>query len=198
MPIQKIKTLCLVTGLLAGSVAGTTVMAAEGDPNQTCSSAASLFKDGDVDGALEEARWCVTQLEQIKQKEVAAFFKDSINGYQGGELNQQQAMGMSMVERSYTKGGSQINVSLSAGASGATNNAFAALASFGMQMGGPGNKIRIQKRSAMVTNENGKVSVTVTLKSGGMLTFESNSLSSDAVVAFAKKFPVANLDNSRN
>jgi hypothetical protein len=40
---------------------------AKNDPGITCESAASLFKESDLEGALEEARWCVTQLEQLKQ-----------------------------------------------------------------------------------------------------------------------------------
>ena len=197
MSNEKLKVLCISTSVLIGSIFSMGVFADDG-PSETCASAASLIEEGDVDGALEEARWCVTQLEQIKQKEVAAFFKDNIDGYVGGELNQQQAMGVTVVERGYTKDGAMINVSLTGGASQAASNAFSALASMGMQMGSVGTKVRIQKRSGVINDEDGSNQVIVTLKSGGLLTFSSSDISSDSIVAFAKKFPVADLDDSRN
>ena len=169
---------------------------AEDSPADTCSSAASLFKEGDIEGALEEAQWCVTQLEQLKQGQTSTFFKDEINGFKGGKLNQQQTMGISMTERSYSKDGKVIQVSLSGGSSSTANNAFAAIASFGMQAA-QGKKVRIQRRTAVVNDDGGNVNIIVTLKSGGMLTFDTSDLTSDEAVAFVKAFPVADLDDSR-
>jgi hypothetical protein len=189
----KLKTLILGITL---NLATASFVFAEDTPADTCASAASLFKEGDIEGALEEARWCVTQLEQLKQGKVSSFFKDEINGFKGGKLDQQQAMGISMIERNYSKDGKVIKVSLSGGASGAASNAFAALASFGMQSSN-GKKVRIQRRTAMISDDGGNVQVVVTLKSGGMLTFESNDLNSSDATAFAKAFPIADLDDSR-
>jgi len=194
--IQPFKSLILFSGLIF-SLALAPHSYAEEDPSESCSSAAELFKEGDVEGALEEARWCVTQLEQLKQNQTATFFEDEILGYKGGELSSQQVMGMSIVERSYDKNGNYIEVTLTGGTSGGANNAFAAIASFGMQSA-QGQKVRIQKRTAMVTNDGGTVQIMITLKSGGMLNFESSNVSSDEVVEFAKAFPVAALDDSRS
>ena len=194
--IQTFKSTILFMGLVSGLALSPNTYAEE-DPSESCSTAAELFKDGDVEGALEEARWCVTQLEQLKQNQTSTFFTDEILGYKGGELSSQQAMGMSVVERSYDKGGKYIEVSLTGGTSGGANNAFAAIASFGMQSA-QGQKVRIQKRTAVVSNDDGTVQVMITLKSGGMLNFESSNVSSDEVVEFAKAFPVAELDDSRS
>ncbi len=172
--------------------------ASDDDPQATCKSAAELFKEGDIDGALEEARWCVTQLEQMKQKQVSTFFKDSIHGYKGGKINQQQVMGMSMVERAYSQDGNIIKVILTGGNSQAAGNALSALTSFGLKMGVTGKRVRIQKRSATINDEGKMIKLIVTLKNGGVLNFESNDISSEDIIAFAKKFPVADLDNSRN
>jgi hypothetical protein len=194
--MQKIKFITLV---IASSLLFTSphALSSEEDPSQTCKSAAELFAEGDIDGALEEARWCVTQLEQLKQNQTASFFKDEIYGFKAGKVQQEQAMGFSVINCTYSKKGSVIEVSLSGGSSEVANNAFAALAQFGMQSSGAGKKVRIQKRTAMVSNDDG-AQVVVTLKSGGMLTFESNDTSVDEVLAFAKKIPVADLDNARN
>ena len=168
---------------------------AEDDPSATCSSAASLFEEGDIEGALEEARWCVTQLEQLKQGEISTFFGDEINGFKGGKLEQQEAMGFSMVERRYSKDGKIISVSLSGGTSGVANNAFSALASLGMSASG-GKKVRIQRRTASLNTDAGNNQLGVTMKSGGLLNFESRDLSAEEVIAFAKEFPVADLDDA--
>jgi hypothetical protein len=168
---------------------------AEDDPSDTCTTAASLFKEGDIEGALEEARWCVTQLEQLKQGEISTFFEDDINGFKGGKLEQQEAMGFSIVERSYSKDGKIISVSLSGGTSGAASNAFSALASFGMSAGG-GKKVRIQRRTASLNTDEGNNQLAVTMKSGGLLNFESRDVSAEEIIAFAKVFPVADLDDA--
>jgi len=192
MQSRHVSAWVLASFIAVSSAAGTAV-AADDDPVAACAEAVSLYKDDDVEGALEEARWCVSQLEQIRQNSVASFFRDEIAGYQGGELSNQQAMGISMIERSYTNGDQQIDVSLTGGAS--ANNAFAALAQMGMSSG-MGQKVRIQKRTGTLTDENGTVTVMVSLKSGGMLQFESYSASSDEVVEFANAFPVADLDDA--
>ncbi len=194
--MENLNFFCLTVGV-AVSFTGIPAVA-EDDPSAICSSAASLAKEGDIAGALEEARWCVTQLEQLMQQQVSSFFLDEVNGYTAGKIKKEQVMGMTLIERNYTKDNNAIFVALTGGGSSGPANAFSALTLMGMQMGGMGQKIRIQKRSATVIDENNSVKVVVTLKSGGILTFESQGASSDAVVAFAKKFPVAKLDDARN
>lgn len=182
--------------LLASTLFVSSVYAQSDEIKESCSSVVALFNDGDIDGALEEARWCVTQLEQLKQGQTSSYFKDEIDGYKGGKLDVQQAMGMSMIERRYTKGNNSVQVSLSGGVSNIAANALEAFASFGMSAT-PGKKIRIQRRTATLNNQSDTPQLLVTLKSGGILTFESSQLSEDALVAFAKSFPIAELDDSR-
>lgn len=193
---KKSKTIIISSSILL-SLSALNQAYAQEDPTETCASAVKLFKDGDIEGALEEARWCVTQLEQLKQGQTATFFKDEILGYTGGKLDSQQTMGMSIMERSYSKDNSTISVSMSGGAAGnAMNNIFGTIASMGLQ-GAAGKKVRIQRRSAVVSEENGTANIIITLKSGGILTISSSNVSSDEVLAFAKAFPVAELDDSR-
>jgi len=168
---------------------------AEDDPATLCKQAAKLFEEGDLEGALEEAKWCVTQLEQLKQSQTAKYFKDKILGYTGGEISQQSAMGFTMIERSYASANKTIKVALTGGNSGGALSAFSALAQFGLQGSGT-SKVRIQKRSAVVTNENGHLTMMITLKSGAMLGLESDEATKDELVEFAKAFPVKELDNS--
>jgi hypothetical protein len=184
------------TLLIASTLFVSSVHAQNNEIKESCSNVVALFNDGDIDGALEEARWCVTQLEQLKQGQTSSYFKDEIDGYKGGKLDVQQAMGMSMIERRYTKGNDSVQVSLSGGVSNIAASALEAFASFGVNAT-PGKKIRIQRRTATLNNQSDSPQLLVTLKSGGILTFESSQLSEDALVAFAKSFPIAELDDSR-
>lgn len=168
---------------------------AEDSPEKICKSAAELYSDGDLEGALEEAKWCVTLMEQEKQAATNQYFKDEINGFVGGKLEQQNAMGFMMTNRPYEKDDLLIDVSLNTGSAGGALQAFSAIAQFGMQAGA-GKKMRIQRRTAMASNDGGNATVTVTLKSGGMLQFESRDVDLDTLVAFAKAFPIADLDDA--
>ena len=163
MVTAKIKLLCFAMGV-AISVAVIPVYA-DDNPITTCSTAADLAKEGDIAGALEEARWCVTLLEQMMQDAVSSFFPEEVDGYTAGEIAKEQVMGMSMIDCDYTKDGKVISVSLTSGGSGGADNPLSAIAKMGMQMGGIGQKIRIQKRSAVIINENNSTQVIVTLKS---------------------------------
>jgi len=194
MFIGKLNMFCLTIGIAVATIPAI----AEDNPSVICSNAANLAKEGDVAGALEEARWCVTQLEQLIQEQVSSSFPDKINGYTAGEIKKEQIMDMAIIECNYSKDDNVISVSLAGSVSSGSANAFSAIAMMGMQMGGMSQKIRIQKRSAVIIDENNSIQVVVTLKNGGILTFESRGTSSDTVVAFAKKFPVAKLDDSRN
>lgn len=170
---------------------------AEDSPEKVCKNAGELYDDGDLEGALEEARWCVTLMEQEQQAATGLHFKDSILGYTGEELEQQNTMGFLLISRNYHKDGQYIEVQLNAGNAGGALQAFSALAQFGIQ-NGAGKKMRIQKRTAMASSENGSSNVTVTLRSGGMLTFESRDVDLDTLTAFAKAFPIAELDDSKS
>jgi hypothetical protein len=187
----------LILVLLSSFTLLSTAVTADETPKEACKSASSLYADGDIEGALEEARWCVSLLEQEQQNLTNKFFLDDVDGYKGGTLDNQNAMGFSLINRSYQKGSKRIDVSLNAGTSGAALQAFSAIAQLGTQFGN-GKKIRIQKRSAIATNESGTKSVTVTLRSGGMLHFESSNVEMDALIEFAKEFPVAELDDSKS
>lgn len=164
------------------------------NPANLCKKAASLYEEGDIEGALEEARWCVTQLEQLKNNQISSFFKDKINDFSGNEISHQSAMGMNIIEREYHHNEQYIQVTLTTGSTGAAASAFSALAQFGMTSSN--NKVRIQRRNASLEHNDGSTTLTVSLKSGGMLAFESSSASKDVVIAFAKSFPVKALDNN--
>ena len=161
---------------------------------EACEEAARLVRDDDLDAALEEAKWCLESLQQLRSDRTFALFPDSLEGYEGGELETQGAMGMTMMNRSYESEAGTIDVSL---ASGAAGSGLAALAQMGMTLGGGGRKLRVQRRTVMDSSEaQGSASFLVELRSGGMLTVSSPDVPPAEVLEFVRAFPIERLDDA--
>ena len=176
-------------------ISGTSVAQTAEDASAACLEAARLIEEQDFVGALDEANWCVESLQQLKQQRTLTVFPDSVDGFTGGELDNQSAMGMSMIERSYTRDADQVNVQLTTGVAG---GGLAALAQLGMGMGtGSGKKMRIQKRTVIdMSEEGGQSQYMVQLKSGGMLMISSDDLDAASLLPFVKAFPILELDDA--
>lgn len=190
----------LVASIAAVLLAGTATPAlAQGtdESADACEEAARLIRGNDLDGALDEARWCLESLEQLRSDRTFALFPETLEGYAGGELESQNAMGMTMMNRSYTREGGAngtIDVSL---ASGAAGSGLAALAQMGMSLGGQGRKLRVRRRTVVDTSDGqGSANFLVELRSGGMLTIASSDVASDDVLDFVKAFPIEKLDDA--
>lgn len=190
---MKQQTVVLVSALLLVSSHAAMAQTAE-DAATACTEAARLIGEDDLTGALDEAKWCVESLQQLRQQATLTVFPDSVDGYTGGEVDNQSAMGMTIIERTYAKDNSTISVSLTTGVAG---GGLAALAQLGMGMGGTGKKIRVQKRTVLdMSDANGESQYMVQLKSGGMLTLSSSDLSADELLPFVREFPIAELDEA--
>ena len=166
------------------------------DASAACTEAARLIEESDIDGAMEEAQWCVESLRQVRQQRTLSVFPDEVEGFAGGDLDNQSAMGMTMMERAYVSESGEIDVSLTTGAAGA---GLAALAQMGMSFGASGGarKLRVQKRTVIdMSDEEGEAQYLVQLKSGGMLTIGSPTLSPEAVLEFVRAFPIGELDEA--
>ncbi|PVV08479.1 MAG: hypothetical protein B6D72_16420 [gamma proteobacterium symbiont of Ctena orbiculata] len=159
----------------------------EGDPATYCKQAAELYEEDDIAGAVEEAKWCLESLEQIQQARKTDKFKKEIAGWKRGEVKQQKTMGFSIIETKYTKDGKTIEVSYNSGS----------MAAMFSQMGvaGGGKKIRLGRYSGMVMEQGTRNEILIGLKmTPGMLTLSSNNASLKELKAFAKKFPVKEID----
>ncbi len=187
----------IVVGVLMVPMASTIVQAAETDETAAaCNEAARLLtEDDDIDGALEEARWCVEGLQQLKQNQLLTILPDAIEGYTGGEIENQSALGMNIIERAYTGPAGSIQVSLT---SGVASGGLAALAQMGMSLGASGGKkMRIQKRTVFDMSEpNGDSQFMVKLKNGGVINISSSTVSGEDTLLFIKGFPIAEIDDA--
>ena len=169
----------------------------ENNPAEACQEAIILLEQNDIDGALEEARWCVEGIEQLKQSQTLTFFPEELNGFVGQEMNQQKVMGMTTIERYYSGDSGSIKVSMTGGGAAATG--LAALAKLGMDLGGDagaGKKMRVQRRTVYDSTSGNSVNFMAHLRSGGMLNFTSESVSRDDTLAFIKAFPLKELDDA--
>jgi len=161
-----------------------------------CEEAATLLRDDDLDGALAEAKWCLESLQQIRQDRTLAIFPDTVQDWTGGQLEQQGAMGMSILSRSYDQDGNRIDVTLTSGAAGA---GLAALAQMGAVMGGgAGRKMRVQKRTVIDMSDDTDTGANflVQLRSGGMLSVESADVDDATVMDFLRAFPIVAIDDT--
>jgi hypothetical protein len=184
----------IVTTALLLATTHTVIAQSAEEAATACTEAARLIGEDDLVGALDEARWCVESLQQLRQQATLTVFPDSVDGFAGGELDNQSAMGMTIIERSYSKDGGNVSVSLTTGVAG---GGLAALAQLGMGMGGGGKKIRVQKRTVIDMSEaNGESQYMVQLKSGGMLTISSSDLDAEQLLTFVKAFPIEKLDDA--
>lgn len=165
------------------------------DAAAACMEASKLIGEEDFVGALDEAEWCVEGLRQLKQQQTMAVFPDTVDGFSGGQVDNQSAMGMNIIERKYTLDDRSVSVVYTGGVAG---GGLAALAQFASGIGSSGGKkMRIQKRTVIdMSDEGGQTEYMVQFKSGGMLMVSSDELDGEELLEFVRAFPIAELDDS--
>lgn len=189
----------LTGAFLVGTSALLPTFAAEesrDDVIAACTEAARLMEDDDIDGALEEAKWCQEGIQQIKQSQTVAVFPDSVNGYEGGEVSNTGALGFVILGRDYVKGNKKLTLELSTGGLSGLGSIGQLMSAFSASGLGDGNKFRIQRRTVINSSNATSSNLLVHLKSGGMMTLKSTSVSGEEAVEFLKAFPIAELDDS--
>ncbi len=189
--MNKYINVCLIISLFANPVA---TLAQDDNPAMACREAANLFEDGALAEAIEEAKWCVESMQQLKQQATASFFPDEIIGYTGDKMQSQSNFGIRTMERTYSKDSERIKVNFTAGGAG---GGLAALAKMGLAMGGTGKKLRINRYKVLDTSEGQNVNFMITMKEGGgMLTISSNSASYENTIEFIKAMPLKKIDKA--
>ena len=202
---------------LAASLLGTLIVAGVGtatvahanavdEAADACNEAARLIsEDDDLSGAIEEASWCLTALRQLNDQNTLSLLPDELDDYIGGEIENENVMGMKSISRIYTRDGESLTVTLvtTGGADGAMAGLGELGALFGAMNAAGGadaagaKKIRIQRRTVLVSDDDdGTASLKVELKSGANLQVESEILDSDDLIEFMQEFPIAEIDDA--
>jgi len=188
----------IAAGVLLTSVSVLSPVVAQDDTRSdtiaACAEASKLLEADDIDGALDEAQWCLEGIQQVKESQTLAVFPDSVDGYRGGEVTSNRALGMVVLGREYTKGNKEIELSLTSGAVAGLGSLGQLMSAFGSL--GDGKKYRIQRRTVIDSSAGQGANLIVQLKSGGMMTVKSTSVSGEEAVEFLKAFPIAELDDA--
>ena len=159
--------------------------AAVPEPVQACQDAVDAFAS-DPKRALEDAIFCVERLRQVEQDAKATQFKDEIDGWVGGALNKEMIMGMSGINRAFTKDGKTINVQL-LGVADQSNplGALAGLAQLGA-MGG--RKVRFAGNNGSMQVQGQQITINITNREGGTTIMETSTASEADIMNFGRKF----------
>jgi len=186
----------LFCGAMATYSSQLSAQESKADTIAACEEAARLLEDGDIDAALDEAEWCREGLLQMKQSQTLAVFPDEVGDYKGGEVTNDDVLGMVTMGRVYQNDGKSLDLQLVSGGIAGIGSLGQLFNSLGSLAGADGEKIRIQRRTVVNSSDDSNTLLTVTLKSGGMLTVKSSTVSGDAAVEFLKAFPIKELDEA--
>jgi len=149
--------------------------------------------------ALEELSWAKKEIEKLNSTKIGTLLPATVNGFTGGEVKVQSALGFDSIERDYTGNGQKISVSVTGGGAGGAMGGLAGLAKMGMMMGGqqPGvDSFRLDGRTANLDTSSGKAELTVFLDSGSILKVEGQQgVDAAALKSFAEGLKISNLDN---
>lgn len=154
--------------------------------------------------ALEELGWAQKEIEKMNVAHLQSFFPDTLAGFTGAKFEANSALGMTNLERQYTKAGESVKLSLSGSSSGGAGGGLGGLAAFGRMaamMGGQGqgqDTFRVAGRTATLQKEEGSDSaqLTVFLDSGSILSLELSNGKDPAVLkTMAESLKLNDLDN---
>jgi hypothetical protein len=131
---------------------------------------------------------------------MTSFLPDELAGYSASGAEANSAMGITNIERKYTKGSEKVKVSITnmGGAGGA--GGIAAIGRMAALMGNqPGmDSFRIQGKTATLQQRQGsnRAELSVYLDSGAMLKLESSNLADSGVLKkMVEELKVSDLDN---
>jgi len=130
--------------------------------------------------ALEELKWAENEIGKMHTEQLKSFFPDELAGFKGSKIEVSSALGMTNLERQYTKDNNSVTLTMTggSGAAGGAMGGLAGLARMGMMMGGQGSgqqSFRIKGQTANLTEDGGRTELTIFLDSGSMLKLESRT-----------------------
>jgi hypothetical protein len=199
--IKRSMTLLILAVLFAGTLVSNGYSESE-DLNQTLAKVKQLVEEKNFSAALEELSWARKEIEKMNSNQLSSYFPDQVDGFQGGKIEKNAAMGFSNIERSYTKANATINLSMTSGSLGGVAGGLGGLGALGQMaamMGGntPGQEsLRIKGRTAMLEEGQGSPSLSLFLDSGPILKLEgSGSTSTKNLRDFASALPLDDLEN---
>lgn len=154
--------------------------------------AIGLLQEENFSEAREVVAIALDQIDHHLLDSTAAVFPAEVEAYARGDVTTQKAMGIDMTQCTYADAdGNAIEVQLMGGAGGALGG----LADLGAAFGG-GRKVRHHGRSGSLMEDGDDLTLSLKLKNGKNLIFETRDVDRDALTAFVDGFPVVEVDES--
>jgi hypothetical protein len=151
--------------------------------------------------ALEELGWAQKEIEKLNSQQLQNFFPDEISGFKGKKAEVNSALGITNIEREYTKDSLRLKMTLTGGSAGSGNQGLGGLAAFGrmaaMMGGGQGqDTFRIGGRTASLESRDDGGQLTIFLDSGAMVNLELSNASDSAMLkTIAEALDINKMDN---
>ena len=153
--------------------------------------------------ALEELTWAKKEIEKMHSTKLREFLPDQLAGYTGAKVETNNVLGISNLERRYSKPGDNSTIMVSiTGGTGGGNSPFSGLAALGSMAAMMGQQegaetFRIAGRTANLTvNEaGGNGELSIFLDSGSILKVEMNGTANGAALkTMAEGIKIDDLD----
>jgi len=152
--------------------------------------------------ALDELSWARKEIEKLHTAKLQTFLPDELAGFTGQKVEANTMLGLSNIQRRYTKGSLNVTVSITGAGGGGAASGLGGLAAFGRMaamMGGEAGQetFRINGRTATlaVSEKGGGSELTVFLDSGSFLKIEmSKGKDAEALKAMAGAMDLDGLD----
>lgn len=191
-------SLVVAAGLLLSTQLASAQVEFGTDLKGSCKEIEGALSANDINKALEQARLCVTALEQEAEGALEALFPKKVASYDRTDFRQERAMGIANTTATYKGGDGTIRVELIGSAGSGGLGGMAGLARMGMAASG--GAMRVDGLDAMM-DERG--AVTIFLADGSMLKVSSREMKTrEAATAglppFLNEFPVREISNARN
>ena len=145
--------------------------------------------------AMTELSWARKEIEKLHQVRLGELIPASVNGFTGGEVEYQAAMGFTNIERIYKSGDQEVKFTITGGGEGM--GGLAGLAKMGMMFGAqPGmEQYRIDGFTAALNTTGSTPEATIFLDSGSIVTLSAqNGVDAAALKKFTEAFKLSELD----
>lgn len=189
--------LAIAASLVLASAAATAQVEFGSDLKSSCKQIQAAIDGDDLNGALEQARLCVTALEQEAEGALKNLFPEKVADYERTDFRQERAMGFANTTATYKGAQATIRVELTGSTGGGGLGGLAGLARMGMAAGG--GAMRVDGLDAML-DEGG--AVTIFLDDGSLLKVSSRDMrnreaATQGLPPFLNDFPVREINEAR-
>jgi hypothetical protein len=153
----------------------------------------ALASKGEYQNALNELAWAKKELEKLSSDQLVKLLPDELVGFKGGKVESNSALGITNIERKYSKNDSTVNLSITGTGSAGGLGGLAAFGQMAAMMGAQSGQdvFRIKGLTAQLEGDR----LQIFLSSGSILSLELTSGSENQLKAMAEALDLTKIDN---